>query len=47
MMVSFLRFLDTLEKEVIAKFNTLAPHGYNLTETGGGGGKTSFRRNAS
>ena len=30
-------FLDNLEIEVIAKFNTLSPHGYNLT-TGGGGG---------
>ena len=29
-------FLDTLEKEEIAKFNTIAPHGYNLT-TGGEG----------
>ena len=32
-------FLDPLEIEAIAKFNTLAPHGYNL-DTGGGGGKT-------
>ena len=30
-------FLDMLEIEAIAKFNTLSPHGYNLT-TGGGGG---------
>ena len=30
-------FLDDLEKEVIAKFNTVAPHGYNLTEGGDGG----------
>ena len=29
-------FLDTLEIEAIEKFNTIAPHGYNLT-TGGGG----------
>ena len=27
-------FLDTLEKEAIKKFNTVSPHGYNLT-TGG------------
>ena len=27
-------FLDNLEKEVIAKFNTVSPHGYNLTEGG-------------
>ena len=33
-------FLDTLEMEAIAKFNTIAPHGYNLT-TGGGGGSPS------
>ena len=32
-------FLDTLEQEAIQKFNTLAPHGYNL-DTGGGGSKT-------
>ena len=30
-------FLDMLEKEAIAKYNTIAPHGYNQT-TGGGGG---------
>ena len=30
-------FLDTLEKEAIEKFNTVSPHGYNLT-TGGEGG---------
>ena len=30
-------FLDELEIEAIAKFNTIAPHGYNLT-TGGDGG---------
>ena len=30
-------FLDDLEKEVIAKFNTMSPHGYNLTEGGDGG----------
>ena len=30
-------FLDALEIEAIAKFNTIAPHGYNLT-TGGEGG---------
>ena len=30
-------FLDTLEKEAIAKFNTLTPNGYNL-RTGGGRG---------
>ena len=33
-------FLDTLEKEAIEEFNTLAPHGYNLT-TGGEGGSRS------
>ena len=33
-------FLDTLEIEAIAEFNTLAPNGYNLT-TGGGGGSRS------
>ena len=33
-------FLDTLEIEAIAKFNTIAPHGYNL-DTGGGGGSPS------
>ena len=33
-------FLDTLEIEAIAKYNTLAPNGYNLT-TGGGGGSRS------
>ena len=33
-------FLDTLEIEAIAKFKTLAPHGYNL-RTGGGGGSLS------
>lgn len=33
-------FLDTLEIEAIAKHNTLAPHGYNLT-TGGDGGSRS------
>ena len=33
-------FLDTLEIEAIAKYNTLAPNGYNLT-TGGGGGMRS------
>ena len=37
-------FLDTLEKEVIAKFNTLAPHGYNLTEGGGGGSRSEETR---
>ena len=30
-------FLDDLEKEAIAKFNTMVPHGYNLTEGGDGG----------
>ena len=30
-------FLDDLEKEVIAKFNTVSPHGYNLTDGGEGG----------
>ena len=30
-------FLDDLEKEVIAKFNTMSPNGYNLTEGGDGG----------
>ena len=33
-------FLDILEIEAIAKFNTLSPHGYNLT-TGGEGGSPS------
>ena len=33
-------FLDILEIEAIAKFNTLSPHGYNLT-TGGEGGSHS------
>ena len=37
-------FLDTLEKEVIAKFNTLTPHGYNLTEGGGGGSRSEETR---
>ena len=32
-------FLDTLEIEAIAKFNTIAPHGYNL-ETGGNRSKS-------
>ena len=32
-------FLDTLEIEAIAKFNTIAPRGYNL-ERGGNNGKT-------
>ena len=32
-------FLDMLEQEAIAKFNTLAPDGYNLT-VGGNSGKT-------
>ena len=32
-------FLDTLEKETIEKFNTVSPHGYNLTA----GGKDGFR----
>ena len=31
-------FLDDLEREAIARFNTVAPDGYNL-DTGGGGGK--------
>ena len=31
--------LDSYEIEAIAKYNTLAPNGYNLT-TGGGGGRT-------
>ena len=30
-------FLDDLERKAIAKFNTLSPHGYNLTDGGGGG----------
>ena len=30
-------FLDDLEIEVIAKFNTVSPHGYNLTDGGEGG----------
>lgn len=33
-------FLSTLEIEAIAQYNTVAPHGYNLTE-GGEGGKRS------
>ena len=33
-------FLDILEIEAIEKFNTVSPHGYNLT-TGGGGGSRS------
>ena len=33
-------FLDMLEIEAIEKFNTIAPHGYNL-ETGGNNAKTS------
>ena len=33
-------FLDTLEIETIAKYNTVAPNGYNLT-TGGEGGSRS------
>lgn len=33
-------FLDTLEMEAIEKFNTLVPHGYNLT-TGGSNGTRS------
>ena len=33
-------FLNALEIEAIAKFNTIAPHGYNLT-TGGEGGSPS------
>ena len=32
-------FLDMLEIEAIAKFKTLAPHGYNL-DTGGGAGRS-------
>ena len=31
-------FLDTLEIEAIAKFNTIAPHGYNQTNGGSGSG---------
>ena len=34
-------FLDTLEKEVIAKFNCVDPNGYNQTNGGGSGGKRS------
>ena len=30
-------FLDDLEIEAIEKFNTIAPHGYNLRSGGGGG----------
>lgn len=30
-------FLDDLEREAIAKFNTIAPYGYNLTDGGGVG----------
>ena len=30
-------FLDILEREAIETFNTIAPHGYNLTEGGEGG----------
>ena len=31
-------FLDMLEKEAIAKYNTIAPHGYNQTNGGSGSG---------
>ena len=34
-------FLDTLEKEAIAKFNTIAPHGYNRNNGGSGSIKHS------
>ena len=34
-------FLDDLEIEAIAKFNTLVPHGYNLTTGGNSGGSPS------
>ena len=34
-------FLDTLEKEAIAKFNTVAPHGYNRNRGGSGSVKHS------
>ncbi len=37
-------FLDDLEKEVIAKFNTVSPHGYNLTEGGEGGSHCEITR---
>ena len=37
-------FLDDLEKEVIAKFNTVAPHGYNLTDGGEGGSPSEETR---
>ena len=34
-------FLDDLEREAIEKFNTIAPHGYNLTTGGNSGGSPS------
>ena len=34
-------FLDILEKEEIAKHNTMSPNGYNQTNGGGGGGSPS------
>lgn len=37
-------FLDDLEKEAITKFNTLVPHGYNLTT--GGEGMLGYRHSA-
>ena len=37
-------FLDTLEKEAIEEFNTLAPHGYNLTIGGEGGSRSKETR---
>ena len=37
-------FLDTLEIEAIEKFNTIAPHGYNLTAGGEGGSPSEETR---
>ena len=40
-------FLDILEKEAIEKFNTIAPHGYNLTEGGSGASSDESRQKMS
>ena len=37
-------FLDTLESEAIEKFNTVSPHGYNLTTGGEGGSRCEETR---
>jgi len=37
-------FLDDLEREAIGKFNTVAPHGYNLTDGGEGGSPSEETR---